>query len=221
MGETWVGIAEVSRTTDIPERTLRRYVDRHGGFLPARRRGRTYELAASAVPLVQRIRDWYATGMSAEAIDETLRQQYPVTITIGAEAATTAVVPEGLEALRQQLGQMLAVLAERQQAEREELATIYTSLVALRDRLEELDAVRDDFRRMAEHLGAWQQQVVRLGEEQRRALEERDQYIVSAMRQMLAVRTEPWWTRLWGLGRAAGEKKADAGRDRRAATPPS
>ncbi|MCL8207781.1 MAG: MerR family transcriptional regulator [Actinomycetia bacterium] len=211
MGEMWVGIAEVSRTTDIPERTLRRYVDRHGEFLPARRRGRTYELAQSAVPLVQRIRDWYATGMSAEAIDETLRQQYPVTITIGPEATTTAVVPEGFETLRQQLGQMLAAVAERQEAERNELATIYRSLVALRDRLEELDSVRADFRRLADHLGAWQQQVVRLGEEQRRALEERDQYIVSAMRQMLSVRPEPWWTRLWGIGRAPGKRPDAAG----------
>jgi DNA-binding transcriptional MerR regulator len=211
MGEMWVGIAEVSRTTDIPERTLRRYVDRHGEFLPARRRGRTYELAQSAVPLVQRIRDWYATGMSAEAIDETLRQQYPVTITIGPEATTNAVVPEGFETLRQQLGQMLAVVAARQEAEREELATIHRSLVALRDRLEELDSVRADFRRLADHLGAWQQQVVRLGEEQRRALEERDQYIVSAMRQMLSVRPEPWWARLWGFGRAAGKRPDAAG----------
>ena len=53
--------------TGIPERSLRRYLERHGTLLPARRQGRTLQVATEALPVLRRMRELYDSGMSAES----------------------------------------------------------------------------------------------------------------------------------------------------------
>lgn len=80
----WVSVAEAARRTAVPERSIRRYVDRHSHWLPTDRRGRALMLDAEALPTLQRIRDLYAGGLNADQVEEALSQALPRTLVAAA-----------------------------------------------------------------------------------------------------------------------------------------
>lgn len=115
----WISLPEAARQTGIPERSLRRYVDRHAGFIPTRRHGRTVSIDPAALPILRRLRELYEAGKNAEQVEETLAEAFPHTLTVADPALT--VLPA--EALRE-LAATLSVLRREVAGQRAELAEL-------------------------------------------------------------------------------------------------
>lgn len=115
----FLSVAEAARRLGVPERTLRRYLDRHGPYLPTRRNGRVLTIEATALPTLATIRDAYRQGLSAEQVEARLRDAgKPITIeTMPAEALPHPAA----EALNRLVEAVAGLQAELQQT-REELA---------------------------------------------------------------------------------------------------
>ncbi|MFQ5959478.1 MAG: hypothetical protein ACE5LF_08935, partial [Alphaproteobacteria bacterium] len=62
----------MSRTLAVPDRRLRRYLDRHTEFVRSRRTGRKHLIASDAIPTLVRIRDLYDEGATARDVDAAL-----------------------------------------------------------------------------------------------------------------------------------------------------
>lgn len=115
----FLSVAEMARRLGVPERTLRRYLARHGPYLPTRRNGRALAIDAAALPTLATIRDAYRRGLSAEQVEAELRDAgKPITIeTVPAEA----LISPAAEALSRLVEAVAGLQAELQQT-REELA---------------------------------------------------------------------------------------------------
>jgi len=115
----FLSVAETARRLGVPERTLRRYLDRHGPYLPIRRNGRAVMVEVSALPTLATIRDAYRRGLSAEQVEAELRDAgKPITIeTVPAEA----LISPAAEALSRLVEAVTGLQAELRQT-REELA---------------------------------------------------------------------------------------------------
>lgn len=161
MADAWTNIPEAARVTGIPERSLRRYLERHGTLLPARRQGRTLQVATEALPVLRRMRELYDSGMSAEQVEATLADAYTRTLTVVADDGRS-VAEEATKAL-QRMADTVAGVAEllREQERRhiealeqarQEAARAAQEAAATREALERLQAAQE---RQAEALREW------------------------------------------------------------------
>jgi DNA-binding transcriptional MerR regulator len=194
--EEWINIPDVSRLTGIPERTLRRYTERHSMYLPSRRQGRMHLLAASAVPVAEKIRDLYGSGKDAEEVDRILAESVPATVTIAPQAADQPPPPPGqVEELAGGLRQLARVMAEAQERQVAALTWIRDTLSVVADQAQHLGFIEDESRQLREQVGRLQQVVERQQEALKREAEERDRKLMAAMRELLAERRKPFWRR--------------------------
>jgi len=112
MEQEWLTITEAEQETGIPERTLRRYIDRHGHRLPIRRQHRVYEVSTEALPLLREIRAYYERGLTAERVEEELgRANVPATITI-ADTGQAVTPTEAINTLLNTVAGMAGEIAE-------------------------------------------------------------------------------------------------------------
>jgi len=159
----YITIQELSRRTRIPERTLRRYIDRHKQFFTMRREGGVNFVTPEAAACAVKIRAGYDDGMTAAMIDELMKKQgAPVTVDVaGTGQAVTMTTAEALHKLSQAVAVPMAEMAEQQAAILEALTTMAGDLreeqersEALSETLEaargELDAIRREVAAMRE-----------------------------------------------------------------------
>ena len=87
----WLSISDVSAELHVPDRRLRRYVDRHAQFIETRKTGRKHLVARGSVRVLARIVDLYSEGATARDVDTALCGDRPLRL------PTKAKDPKGAE----------------------------------------------------------------------------------------------------------------------------
>ena len=81
MNRERLSINALAAATGIPESTTRRYIRTFGRYLsPTKAKGKFRRYAASAVPILEQISDWYKSGREREEIETLLRETQPLTV---------------------------------------------------------------------------------------------------------------------------------------------
>ncbi len=143
-GRSWLPVSEVSRRLAVPDRRLRRYLDRHADFVRSRRTGRKHLIASDAVSTLVRIRDLYNEGATARDIDEALAgTRLPMAPDKATEridnskaltsAMLTAVTAKQMTDLNQQVTSMRARMAELGSALEQRDRVLRRALMAMVD----------------------------------------------------------------------------------------
>lgn len=177
MDEEWLSIAEVEKSTGIPDRTIRRYVAQHGHHLNTRKNHRNYLIAKNTVSVLAQIRDQYARGRSSDQVEAALAEHgVPMMITVSSEDTAPISLSEALTNLRQKLGDSLSLIGSEQHQIRKEMEFLREEL------LEKLDR---------------QQQLAKdMERERNRMLDFRDKELVMQVRKLLENKRRPWWRKL-------------------------
>ncbi|MGE7828984.1 MerR family transcriptional regulator [Paenibacillus sp. NPDC093718] len=68
----WITITELTEQFDIPQPTIRRYIERHGHHLLTKKHHKSYLISSESLPIVIQIREAYARGMNGEQVEEVL-----------------------------------------------------------------------------------------------------------------------------------------------------
>ncbi len=152
--DAWTNIPEAARVTGIPERSLRRYLERHSTLLPARRQGRTLQVATEALPVLRRMRELYDSGMSAEQVEATLADAYTRTLTVVADdgRSVAEAATEALQRMADTVAGMAALLQEQERRHIEALEQARQEAAATREAMERLQAAQE---RRADELREW------------------------------------------------------------------
>jgi len=94
MNREWLSINGLAAATGIPESTTRRYIRSFGRYLsPTKAKGKFRRYAASAVPILEQISDWYKSGREREEIETLLRETQPLTVEEVELSTTTNPTP--------------------------------------------------------------------------------------------------------------------------------
>jgi excisionase family DNA binding protein len=114
-------VQELSKRLEVPERTIRRWIDAHGPFLGARRDGRRRLVPEDSFKVAETIKSLYAGGATSEQVNDTLAgRNVPQVLEVD------AVTPAQAESL------VRAMTEELRQA-REEIAELRQEIQATRD----------------------------------------------------------------------------------------
>lgn len=162
MGDDYISIQELTRRTGIPERTLRRYIDRHKYFFTIRKEGGVNYITPEAAAVAGKIRAAYDDGLTAAMVDEMLKRQgAPVTVedTDTGRSVTMTAADAMLELRRsitmpmlsmadqqEEIMETLSILADELRAERETAKELRDALAATQS---EMAALRQEVRGMA------------------------------------------------------------------------
>ncbi|WP_053957831.1 MerR family transcriptional regulator [Sulfobacillus thermosulfidooxidans] len=189
-----VTIAEIASRLDLPESTVRYYRDRFSEFVPVIGKGRQRRYPEEAVEIFHTIADGLRNGQTATMVEETLGRLYPrnVETTETELAQVTAGTP-------QQVAQAMVQVLYQQS---EEIQAMRLSLEQIKDDLdrkyeENVAVVAEAFEKLKSHMDTQDMQNARLARE-------RDQFIVSQMRDMLQksqqtqAQSKSWWQKWWG-----------------------
>lgn len=71
-GGPWLSLHAIKQTLGIPPSSLRRYLDRHGRYIPSMKSAKRIMVARSALPVLERIRKLYDAGRTVAAVEEEL-----------------------------------------------------------------------------------------------------------------------------------------------------
>ncbi|MFQ5783354.1 MAG: MerR family transcriptional regulator [Alphaproteobacteria bacterium] len=126
----WLAVSEVGARLQVPDRRLRRYLDRHAALVRTRRTGRRTLVSGDSLPVLARIRELYAEGATARDIDKALADKQP------------AGAPSRKREARALTAAMLAAASEQQIGTlRDELGTLRGKLAEMGAALEQRDRV--------------------------------------------------------------------------------
>jgi DNA-binding transcriptional MerR regulator len=146
-------LAEAARELALPERTLRRYLDRFKPWIQARTRGRTRLLDADALDVLRLVREHLVAGRSASEVERLLVERRGRVIDAsGAEPAQATLARADFEhqALEvRRLREGVGLLLEHLESERADRARL---LDLVEHQAEELAALRQVVAQMAEDL---------------------------------------------------------------------
>ncbi|MET3852154.1 hypothetical protein [Paenibacillus sp. OAE614] len=78
--EQWLKVSDLAGQLEIPQPTIRRYMDRHRHHLHTKKQHKSYLISSASIPTLARIRDEYSKGLNGEQVEEVLLGQ-PSTIT--------------------------------------------------------------------------------------------------------------------------------------------
>lgn len=78
--EQWLKVSDLAGQLEIPQPTIRRYMDRHGHHLHTKKQHKSYLISSASISTLARIRDEYSKGLNGEQVEEVLLGQ-PSTIT--------------------------------------------------------------------------------------------------------------------------------------------
>ncbi len=193
---TTLTIAEIASRLDLPESTVRYYRDRFSEYVPVVGKGRQRRYPNEAVEIFHTIADGLRNGQTAIMVEETLGRLYPRNV----ETSETELAQVGTVATQQMAQAMVQVLYQQS----EEIQAMRLSLENIKDDLdrqheENVLALTEAFEKLKSHMDHQDTQNSRLARE-------RDQFIVSQMRDMLQKSQtqpplKPWWQK-W-LGRSS------------------
>ncbi|WVU12479.1 MerR family transcriptional regulator (plasmid) [Natranaerobius thermophilus JW/NM-WN-LF] len=70
--EDHITLSEAEQKTGVPARTIRRYIQKHGQYIPFEKQDRKYMIAEYALPMITKIRELYDQGMTVAQVDQKL-----------------------------------------------------------------------------------------------------------------------------------------------------
>lgn len=73
--EQWLKVSDLAGQLEIPQPTIRRYMDRHGHHLHTKKQHKSYLISSASIPTLARIRDEYSKGLNGEQVEEVLLGQ--------------------------------------------------------------------------------------------------------------------------------------------------
>jgi len=118
MNREWLSINALAAATGIPESTTRRYIRSFGRYLsPTKAKGKFRRYAASAVPILEQISDWYKSGREREEIETLLRDGQPITVE-EVELSTTTNLTPSLQVVLSRIADALERLEHQGELER-------------------------------------------------------------------------------------------------------
>ncbi len=186
-------IAEIASRLDLPESTVRYYRDRFSEFVPVVGKGRQRRYPSDAVEIFRTIADGLRNGHTAIMVEETLGRLYPRNI----ETSETELAQMGTGTPQHMAQAMVQVLYQQS----EEIQAMRLSLEQIKGDLdhqheESVSVLAEAFDKLKSHLDNQDSQNSRLARE-------RDQFIVSQMRDMLQKSqaqspVKPWWQKWLG-----------------------
>lgn len=113
----WLTVTGVERQTGIPNRTIRRYIRRHGEFLQTKKQHKVKFLAEDSLPVLWKIRRHYAAGQTAAQVEASLSKEHSRTLTVKQEEPLAEAM-----GILQAMAEEQKRLAEQVECLREELA---------------------------------------------------------------------------------------------------
>ncbi len=181
-------IAEIASRLELPESTVRYYRDRFASYIPVVGKGRGRRYPTEAVEIFRTIAEGLRSGQTATLVDETLSRLYPRNI----ETAQTELAQATAAAPQQVAQAMVHVLFQQ----REEIQAMRLSLEQIQADLS--DHHEQNVLRMAEAFDALKSHLDVQDHQNARLARERDQFIMSQMREILQPKPEPksWWQKL-------------------------
>lgn len=217
-----VKLTELARDLGIAESTARRWAGALSDLMPSTGKGAARRFHPQAGQVLARAKALFEEGFTTEQVSEALHQEFAATVEV---APVTEDVESGSQAIASAL-KLLAdrqawVIDEVQQL-RGELAGVRKQMdqLCLKEN-EESQVVQDELAFLKENVGiavektltilqrqekleqeliaakAAQEEERRLVEEQhRQALEERDQFLLSNLKQALEEKRLPWWKKM-------------------------
>jgi len=126
-------VQELSRRLEVPERTVRRWIDAHGPFLGARRDGRRLLVPAESLKVAETIKSLYAGGATSEQVNDTLAgRAVPQVLEVD------AVTPAQTESLVRAMTEELRQAREEIQELRQEIRETRDAVAATQETVEEI-----------------------------------------------------------------------------------
>lgn len=96
----WYTVADMSKKTNIPQQTLRRYMQQHKHLLRIKKEHRSYQLHQECVEILKKIREAYKSGKTQDEIDRLITNSgIPMTIDVIDESSGEQVSVSATEAL--------------------------------------------------------------------------------------------------------------------------
>ncbi|WP_158246131.1 MerR family transcriptional regulator [Sulfobacillus sp. hq2] len=183
-------IAEIASRLDLPESTVRYYRDRFSAYVPVVGKGRGRRYPDEAVEVFRTIADGLRNGQTATMVDETLSRLFPRNVSTDTELAQ-----QSPSAAPQQVAQAMVQVLYQQS---EEIQAMRLSLEQIKAELDQhhaqdVQALTEAFESLKSHLDTQDTKNMRLARE-------RDQFIMSQMRDMMKSRPEQpksWWQKWW------------------------
>ncbi|KAF9145159.1 MerR family transcriptional regulator [Paenibacillus cellulositrophicus] len=80
--EQWLKVSDLAGQLEIPQPTIRRYMDRHGHHLHTKKQHKSYLISSASIPTLARIRDEYSKGLNGEQVEEVLLGQSSTITTV-------------------------------------------------------------------------------------------------------------------------------------------
>lgn len=126
-------VQELSKRLEVPERTIRRWVDVHGPFLGARKDGRRLLVPADSLKVAETIKALYAGGATSAEVNDTLAgRAVPQVLEVD------AVTPAQAESLVRALTEELRQAREEIQELRQEIRETRDAVAATQETVEEI-----------------------------------------------------------------------------------
>lgn len=182
-------IAEIASRLELPESTVRYYRDRFTVYVPVTGKGRGRRYPEEAVEVFRTIADGLRSGQTATMVDDTLSRLFPRNIDTG-----TDLVQQSATAAPQQVAQAMVQVLYQQS---EEIQAMRLSLEQIKAELDEhhtqnAAVLTEAFESLKSHLDTQDTKNTRLARE-------RDQFIMSQMRDMVKPRPaeKSWWQKWW------------------------
>jgi len=126
-------VQELSKRLEVPERTVRRWIDVHGPFLGARRDGRRRLVPAESLKVAETIKALYAGGATSADVNDTLAgRNVPQVLEVD------AVTPAQTESLVRAMTEELRQAREEIQELRQEIRETRDAVAATQETVEEI-----------------------------------------------------------------------------------
>jgi excisionase family DNA binding protein len=126
-------VQELSRRMEVPERTIRRWIDAHGPFLGARKDGRRLLVPEDSFKVAETIKSLYAGGATSADVNDTLAgRNVPQVLEVD------AVTPAQAESLVRALTEELRQAREEIQELRQEIRETRDAVAATQETVEEI-----------------------------------------------------------------------------------
>lgn len=98
----WYTVADMSKKTNIPQQTLRRYMQQHKHLLRIRKEHRSYQLHQECAEILKKIREAYKSGKTQDEIDKLITNSgIPMTIDVVDESSGEQISVSATEALEE------------------------------------------------------------------------------------------------------------------------
>lgn len=68
----WLNVAQTEQKTKIPAVTIRRYIHRHSTHIRHKKAHKSFSIDKDSLPIIEKIRDFYAEGLTADQVEDAL-----------------------------------------------------------------------------------------------------------------------------------------------------